>query len=225
MGIRDELLAMQDLEYKAFHCKLIPNIQKENIIGIRVPALRKYAKSMKDVKAISEFMEELPHKYYEENNLHAFFIENISDYDACIEELDRFLPFVDNWATCDSMSPKILLKDKNKLIEKACEWMNWKAEYAVRFGIGILMSYYLDKDFKEEYLYKVAAVNREEYYIKMMQSWYYATALAKQYDVVIKLFEGRVLEPWIHNKSIQKAIESRRITEERKQYLRTLRRK
>ena len=170
-------------------------------------------------------MKVLLHDYYEENNLHAFLIEGIRDYEECIRALDAFLPYVDNWATCDMMAPKIFKKHLAKLEPKIEEWMASEHVYTVRYGIGMLMRYYLDEEFETEYLEKVAAVESEEYYVKMMAAWYFATALAKQYEKTLPfLTEGR-LEKWTHNKAVQKAVESNRITAEQKKYLRTLKRK
>lgn len=215
---------MEDLEYKNFHSRLIPNVPAERIIGIRVPVLRKYVKSLKDEEMIASFLHDLPHRYYEENNVHAFLIERCKSFDQCVEELERFLPYVDNWATCDSMLPKVLRKEKERLIQKIAEWIHREDEYAVRFGIKLLMDFFLEDDFQEEYLYWAAGVQREEYYIRMMQSWYVATALAKQYDAAVRLLHSGVLSDWVHNKAIQKAIESRRISKEQKDYLRTQKR-
>lgn len=225
MNIREELFALQDFKYKEFHKKLIPTVDEDTIIGVRIPALRALVKEFSGTEEAAEFMKELPHKYYEENNVHAFLIEKIKDYDICIRELDRFLPFVDNWATCDSMSPKVLKKHLPELLDKIKEWMASEHIYTVRFGIELLMSYYLDEAFDEKYLQMVADVHSEEYYINMMIAWYFATALAKQYEATLPYIEQQKLDVWIHNKTIQKAVESYRISPEQKSYLRTLRRK
>lgn len=220
--VRERLFALQDLDYRNFHAKLVPNLDKEKIIGVRTPALRKFAKEFaKDARA-AEFINTLPHKYYEENNLHAFIIEQIKDFGECAAAVSRFLPFVDNWATCDGLSPKVFLKHKAELLPKIEEWMAAKDVYVVRFGIGMLMTHFLDGDFKPEYLEKVAAVKSDEYYINMMSAWYFATALAKQYAATLPLFENKCLDPWVQNKAIQKAAESYRVTAEHKQYLKTL---
>lgn len=224
MSIREELLAMQDMDYKRFHSQLIPNIPEERIIGIRIPVLRKYVKAWKEEAQIEAFMKDLPHFYYEENNVHAFLIERIESYDWCVAELERFLPFVDNWATCDTLSPKVLKKEKERLAEQAIDWIGREEEYTVRFGIKVLMDHFLEEDFREEDLYRVAGIQRDEYYIKMMQSWYIATALAKQYDAAERLLRSGCLSVWVQNKAIQKAIESRRIGREQKTYLRSLKR-
>ncbi len=215
----EELFAMQDLEYREFHSRLMPTVDKEKIIGVRIPQLRKFAGEFAKRAEAAAFMEQLPHQYYEEDNLHGFLIEKIKDYDTCIEELDRFLPFVDNWATCDLMSPKVLKKYPEKLIWKVREWIRSEETYVVRFAIGCLMRYYLEEQFSTEYADMVAEVESEEYYIRMMQAWYFATALAKQYDAVLPYIEEQRLEPWTHNKAIQKARESYRITQEQKSYL------
>ena len=225
MNIREELFALQDLKYKEFHKRLIPTIDENTIIGVRIPALRTLVKDFSKTKEAEEFMKELPHMYYEENNVHAFLIEKIKSYDICIQELDRFLPFVDNWTTCDSMAPKVLKKHLPELLDKIEEWMASDHTYTVRYGIGLLMKYYLDEAFDEKYLQMVADVYTEEYYINMMVAWYYATALAKQYEAALPYIEQQKLGVWIHNKTIQKAVESYRISPEQKSYLRTLRRK
>lgn len=225
MNIREELFALQDLKYKEFHKRLIPTIDENTIIGVRIPALRTLVKDFSKTKEAEEFMKELPHMYYEENNVHAFLVEKIKSYDICIQELDRFLPFVDNWATCDSMAPKVLKKHLPELLDKIEEWMASDHTYTVRYGIGLLMKYYLDEAFDEKYLQMVADVYTEEYYINMMVAWYYATALAKQYEAALPYIEQQKLGVWIHNKTIQKAVESYRISPEQKSYLRTLRRK
>ncbi len=219
--LRKELFLIQDPSYKAFHAKLIPNISPELIIGIRTPVLRRYAASFSHADAI-QFMRELPHKYYEENNLHAFLIERMYYFDEVIEALDAFLPFVDNWATCDSMRPAALTKNKPRLLKKIDEWIKSEHTYTVRYAIEMLMCHYLDDGFCTEYADKVAAVKSDEYYINTMIAWYFATALAKQYDAVLPYIEQQRLPKWAHNKAIQKAIESLRITDSQKEYLKTL---
>lgn len=215
---------MQDLEYRRFQSRLMPTVEEESVIGVRIPLLRKYAAQMAKTEEGAQFMKELPHYYYEENNLHGFLIEKIKDYDECVKELDRFLPYVDNWATCDMMSPKILKKYPEKLIEKIREWIRSEDTYTVRFAIGCLMDYYLEEEFQESYLKMAADVESEEYYIRMMQAWYFATALAKQYEAALPLLQQNCLNEWVHNKTIQKAVESYRISLEQKNYLRTLKR-
>lgn len=223
--IQDELFAMQDVTYRDFHSKLMPTIDKEYVIGIRTPMLRKYGKELAKREEASVFMESLPHTYYEENNLHAFLIEQIHDFDDCIKALWAFLPYVDNWATCDFMSPKIFKKHRVELLSEIKGWIASESTYMVRFAIGMLMKFYLDEAFSPEYPRMVAEVCSQEYYINMMIAWYFATALAKQYDEVIPYIEEKRLELWVHNKTIQKAIESYRISDEKKMYLRTLKRK
>lgn len=215
---------MQDLEYRRFQSRLMPTVEEESVIGVRIPLLRKYAALLAKTEEGAQFMKELPHHYYEENNLHGFLIEKIKDYDECVKELDRFLPYVDNWATCDMMSPKILKKYPEKLLEKIREWIRSKDTYTVRFAIGCLMNDYLEEEFQESYLKMVANVESEEYYIRMMQAWYFATALAKQYEAALLLLQQNCLNEWVHNKTIQKAVESYRISPEQKNYLRTLKR-
>ena len=221
-NIRIELLNMADPAYKAFQSKQIPTVNADLVIGIRTPMLRAYAKNM-DMEDAQAFMQALPHKYYEENNLHAFLIERIKDIDCCLEALDRFLPYVDNWATCDGMKPKCLMKNKSLLKSKCIQWMQAQHTYTVRYGILMLMTHFLDKDFSEDCLSLVSHVESSEYYINMMIAWYFATALAKQWENAIVYLREKRLNPWAHNKTIQKAIESYRISPERKTYLRSLR--
>ena len=225
MNIREELFALQDLKYKEFHKRLIPTIDEDTIIGVRIPALRALVKEFSATEEAAEFMKELPHPYYEENNVHAFLIEKIKGYDTCIRELDKFLPYVDNWATCDSMAPKVLKKHLPELMDKIKEWLASDQIYTVRYGIGLLMKFYLDEAFEEKYLQMVADVQSEEYYINMMIAWYFATALAKHYEKSLSYLEEQKLDVWTHNKTIQKAVESHRITPEQKAYLKTLKRK
>lgn len=222
--IRERIFALQDLKYRDFHSRLMPTVEKELIIGVRTPDLRKLAKEISKTPHSREFLKILPHKYYEENNLHAFLIESIKDYDLCVAELNRFLSFIDNWATCDMMRPKIFKKHLPELLEQIKIWLESDDTYIVRFAIEMLMCYYLDGHFTPEYPEMVAEIRSDEYYIKMMQAWYFATALAKQYDAVIPYLEQNRLDSDTHNKTIRKAIESYRITDEQKKYLRTLKR-
>ena len=212
-----------DEGYRAFHMRLVPNIEPARILGVRVPEVRALARSLAGTPEAETFLRELPHEYYEENNLHAFLLERERDYGALIEGLNRFLPFVDNWATCDSLSPALFKKHPDGLPEQALQWMQSDQTYTVRFGIGVLMRYYLDEGFRPEYAERVAAVRSEEYYVRMMVAWYFATALAAREEDVLPYLTGRRLDPWTHRKAIRKAIESNRITPERKQFLRTLR--
>lgn len=226
--IPKELFEMQDLKYRDFHSKLMPTVDKEKVIGVRIPQLRKYASSFLKLSSreeIEEFMHTLPHQYYEEDNLHAFIIEKIKDYEECINALNAFLPYVDNWATCDMMNPKVLKKESERLLEQVKVWLKAKETYVVRFAMGCLMNYYLDENFTTECADLVAEVQSDEYYIRMMQAWYFATALAKQYDAVLPYLLEHRLSMWVHNKTIQKAVESYRITTEQKDYLKTLKRK
>lgn len=221
-SIREELFALQDTEYRDFHAGLIPTIDRDLIIGVRTPELRKLAKRLWKMGEADAFMAGLPHKYYEENNLHAFFIEQIKEYEACVEALNVFLPYVDNWATCDMMSPQVLGRNKERLIVQIRVWIASKDVYAVRFAIGMLMRHFLEDDYAAEYPEMVAGVRSEEYYINMMRAWYFATALAKQYAAVLPYIEEGRLDVWTHNKAIQKAVESNRITPEQKAYLKSL---
>ena len=221
-NVQKELFAMQDLQYRDFHSRLMPTVKKEKVIGVRTPQLRKYANVFANTGDALVFMQNLPHQYYEEDNLHGFLIEKIKVYEDCIEALDRFLPYVDNWATCDMMCPKVLKKEPGQLLEKIKDWINAKDVYMVRFGLKCLMNYYLDDYFSIECPALAASVKSEEYYIQMMQSWYFATALAKQYDVILPFLLEHRLSKWVHNKTIQKAVESYRITADQKNYLKTL---
>ena len=221
--LQEELFGMQDLKYRDFHSKLMPNVEKEQVIGIRTPVLRKFAKKFARTEDAVAFLQELPHVYYEENNLHMMLITGIKDYQECLEEVIRFLPYIDNWATCDYPAPKCFAQHKKELLPYIRQWIASDATYTIRYGIGMLMRLYLEEDFSEEYLELVAGVRSEEYYVNMMIAWYFATALAKQWDVAIPYIEKHRLSDWVHRKTIQKAIESYRITDEQKRYLRTLR--
>jgi len=223
--IRQRLFALQDLKYRDFHAKLVPNLPVERIIGVRTPQLRSLAKEMSKRDGIDEFLNDMPHRYYDERNLHGFIISEIKDYDKVVAEIDRFMPEVDNWATCDLLSPKAFKNKANRqrLIVDVERWIKSDEPYIRRFGIEMLMSHYLDEYFKEEYLVWVANAATDHYYVKMMIAWYFATALAKQYDATIPYIEKGRLTSWIHVKTIQKAIESYRITPEQKEYLRELR--
>lgn len=222
--ITKDLFALQDENYRAFHAKLIPNIPFESIIGVRTPALRSYAKELAKTKEAKIFLQNLPHTYYEENNLHGALLSLIykKDIEEFLEQLEKFLPYVDNWATCDMLSPKIFKKHLPRVYEKVKQWLKSSHTYTVRFGIVTLLGFYLDDAFEPEMLALVAEVKSEEYYIKMAVAWYFSIALVKQYDSTVSYMEQQVLEPWTHNKAIQKAIESRRIGDETKRYLRTL---
>ena len=221
--VQKKLFEMQDMGYRDFHSKLVPTMEKDKFIGIRMPVLRKFAKEFGKTEESEMFLKVLPHQYYEENNLHGLLIEQIRDYDKCLEELERFLPFIDNWATCDMLTLKIAEKHRDVFIREVYRWLESDKPYTIRFGISMLMRHYLDEDFKLEYPEKVAAIRSEEYYVNMMRAWYFATALAKQYEQILPFLEEKQMDIWTHNKTIQKAIESYRITPEQKDYLRTLR--
>jgi 3-methyladenine DNA glycosylase AlkD len=244
-AIRAELFALQDLKYRDFQSKLLPTVDKATIIGVRTPALRNLAKNLAQQDALAKkelarqkdhvalvdlaqqegidaFMEDLPHRYFDENQLHAFLLSGQKDFHHCVEGVCRFLPFVDNWATCDQMSPKVFKKHRQKLLDYIQQWIRSDATYTIRFGVGMLMEHFLDEDFRPEYLETVASLRSEEYYVNMMIAWYFATALAKQYDEALPYIQDFRLEPWTHNKAIQKSIESNRIIPEQKAYLKTL---
>lgn len=218
----ESLFELRDAEYAQFQAKLTPGIPAESFIGVRVPVLRKFAKEYLKDPNCEEFLNTLPHKYYDENMLHGLLISEIKDYDRCIQLTDRFLPFVDNWAVCDIMSPKVFRKNRISLLEKIREWSRSSHTYTCRFGLEMLMSHFLDEEFKPEYLDIPLAARSEEYYVRMMVAWFIATALAKQWNATVPIIENRLLAPWTHNKSIQKACESYRITQEQKEYLKSL---
>lgn len=218
-NIQSSLKLMAEEDYKEFSSKLMPTVDKSTVLGVRVPLLRKYAKTLENYE---DFLTELPHKYFEENNLHAFLIEREKDFDKCIERLDAFLPYIDNWATCDGLKPKVLKKEPEKLLKHIKRWITSKDVYAVRYAINLLMSFYLDENFNEKYHKIVANVKKDVYYINMMRAWYFATALVKQYETTLPYIENKKLDTWTHNKTIQKAVESFRITNEQKQYLKKL---
>ncbi|MBR3670130.1 MAG: DNA alkylation repair protein [Fibrobacter sp.] len=258
------LLAEQDLKYRDFHASLLPNIDKKKIIGVRVPTMRKIAKEFVDSsvkgaakaaatstaaatktlpKDIASFLDKLPHKYFEENQVHLFVVERIKDFDECLRRIEQFLPYIDNWAVCDGKSPKALLKDEARFLDRIKAWLKSREPYTVRFGVNMLMNFFLDERFDKKHLEMVAAVDEnlfddsdtgaarssvnaarptDRYYVQMVIAWYFATALAKQWDAAFPYIKGRKLSPWIHAKSIQKACESYRITDEQKALLRSL---
>ena len=220
--IRDELFRLQDAKYRDFQRKLIPTVPPEKVIGVRTPALRAMAKEVDKREDIGIFLQELPHTYFDENQLHAFILSGMKDYAECLSAVDRFLPYVDNWATCDQLSPRVFQKHKPELLATVRKWISSGETYTVRFGVGMLMEHFLDEDFDPVYLETVAVIRSEEYYVRMMVAWYFATALAKQYESALPFLEGRRLDVWTHNKTIQKAVESYRITPEQKKYLRAL---
>ena len=222
MSIRETLLSLQDGEFAAFQARLLPNIAPERIIGVRTPELRKLAKQLRGSSDGEAFLKALPHKFFEENNLHAFLLCETKDFKRCVQAVEEFLPYVDNWATCDQLRPKAFARNKQALLPHIRSWLDSDREYIRRFGIGMLMSHFLDEDFREEYLRWVSDIHSEEYYVNMMIAWYFATALAKQYEAALPFIENRRLDPWVHNKTIQKALESLRVSDERKIYLKTL---
>ena len=221
--VREELFRLQDLKYKAFQAKLIPTVDPDTVIGVRLPAVHALAKDLLKREDVSDFLRAVPHAYYDENQLHAFVLNGLKDYDVCLSEIERFLPYVDNWAVCDSLAPKVFRKHRTELVGRIKGWLASGETYTVRFGIGVLMRFYLDEAFDPAYPAAVAAVRSDEYYVNMMIAWYFATALAKQYEAALPYLEDRRLDPWTHNKTIQKAVESYRVTDERKAYLKTLR--
>ena len=223
--IYKELVSLQDKGYRDMQITIIPSVNADSIIGVRTPALRSLAKELSKRKDIDTFLNDLPHRYFEENQLHAFILSGMKDADKAFELTDKFLPYVDNWATCDQMSPKIFKKHRDLLLEYTDKWIKSDLTYVKRFGIGMLMEHFLDEDFKTSYLTKVSKIRSDEYYVNMMIAWYFATALAKQYDATLPYIEKQKLAIWTHNKSIQKAVESYRITPEQKEYLKTLKRK
>jgi 3-methyladenine DNA glycosylase AlkD len=241
------LLAEQDLKYRDFHASLLPNIDKKSIIGVRVPTMRKIAKefaSSATPAELDKFLDKLPHKYFEENQVHLFVVERIKDAEQCLRRIEQFLPYIDNWAVCDGKSPKALLKDESRFYAKICEWLKSTKPYTVRFGVNMLMAFFLDSRFDKSQLKLVAAIDEkifddagssgaarsskkeaqptDRYYVQMVIAWYMATALAKQWDATFPYIKGRKLSPWIHNKTIQKACESYRITDAQKKILRGL---
>ena len=220
--IINELIKNQDEKYRDFNSKLIPTVDKESMIGVRTPELRKYAKQLVKREDVGEFLHSVPHKYFDENQLHAFILAEIKDFGVCLEEVKNFLPYIDNWATCDQLSPKVFKKYRKELLTHIKEWINSDKTYTVRFGIGMLMEHFLDEDFDPAYPEMVAEIRSEKYYINMMTAWYFATALAKQYEKVLPFIENKKLDTWTHNKAIQKAVESYRITDEQKTYLKGL---
>ncbi len=217
------MFRLQDVKYREFQSPLIPTVEKERIIGVRTPELRKYAKQLAGSEEAAAFLKDLPHRYFDEDQLHAVLLSGMKEYSACLEGVCAFLPFVDNWATCDQLSPKVFRKHRQELLPEIRCWLSSEGTYAVRFGIRMLMDHFLGEEFQPEYPKMVAEIRSEEYYINMMRAWYFATALAKQYDAVLPFLEEKKLDPWTHNKSIRKAVESFRILPEQKEHLRTLR--
>lgn len=222
--ITPHLFSLQDIAYRDFQAKLIPNIALDSVIGVRTPLLRSFAKELykEGGEGLSDFLSSLPHKYFDENQLHAFLISEQKDFEACLVLLENFLPFIDNWATCDQLSPKVFKKNHEKLLPYIEKWLKSGETYTIRFAVGMLMQHFLDEDFNPDYLEKVASIRSKEYYVNMMLAWYFATALAKQYQAALPFIEQKKLDVWTHNKAIQKSIESYRISPEQKEYLRSL---
>ena len=220
--IRDELFGLRDEAYRDFQARLIPTVDPAAVIGVRTPALRALAKRMIGAGEASAFLDDLPHAFFEENQLHAFILSQTRPFEACIGQVERFLPFVDNWATCDQMSPRVFYRHRPALRPFAMSWLGSERAYTIRYGIGTLMRHYLDDDFDPVYPARVAGLRSDEYYVNMMIAWYFATALAKRYDQAAPFIEGRRLDKWTHNRAIQKALESDRIPPERKAYLKSL---
>ena len=221
-SLHKKLHSLQDLKYRDMQIKIMPTIDEKSVIGVRTPELRSIAKEFLKDGDYKDFLEKLPHKYFEENQIHAFIISEIKDINECTEELEKFLPYVNNWATCDQMSPKIFKKNKKELLACIKKWLKSDRPYTVRFGVGMLMQHFLDDDYDMAYPEMVAKLRSEEYYVNMMRAWYFATGLAKQYESILPFIENHVLDKWTHNKAIQKSIESYRINDEQKEYLKTL---
>ena len=222
MSIYEKLSEVKDDEYKEFQAKLVPNISPDVILGVRTPDMRKIAKEMYGTPEGDSFLNELPHKYYEENLVHFFMIARIKDFDECVAAVETFLPYVDCWPVSDQSSPAVFKKNHQKLIPYIKKWIASDHVYTARFGLRMLMNEYLGEDFKDEYLELAASKKGDDYYLKMMIAWYFATALAKRYDETIPYIEERRLDEWVHRKSIQKALESYRVSDEHKEYLRSL---
>lgn len=223
MTLYERLIEAKDDDYKTFQAKLVPNIPPETILGVRTPQMRKIAKEVFESDFKDEFLSSLPHKYYEENLIHFFVLALIKDFDECVERVEIFLPYVDCWPVSDQATPKSFKKNHQKLLPYIKKWISSQHVYTARFGIRMLMNEFLGEDFKEEYLELVACKKGDDYYLKMMIAWYFATALAKRYDESVKYIENRRLDEWVHKKAIQKAVESYRVTDEHKEYLKSLR--
>ena len=225
MSVYERLLSYQDEKYIEFQSKLVPNIDKNTIIGVKTPQMKEIVKEIFGTEEATDFLKVLPHKYYEENLVHFFLIAKIKEFDECVKEVERFLPYIDCWPVCDQGSPMVFKKNHDKLLPLIKKWIKSKHVYTARFGMRMLMNEFLNDDFKEEYLEWVASKNGDDYYLKMMVAWFFATALAKQYDSAIKYIEDKRLDPWIQQKAIQKAVESYRVSDEHKEYLKKLRNK
>ncbi len=220
VNITAKLFSMQDAAYRDFSAQLIPSVSLDSVIGVRIPLIRKMANELSSEEA-ETFLSQLPHKYFEEYHLHSFLIGKISDFDLCIKETERFLPYIDNWSVCDSFSPKVFKKHKSELLERINIWIASSHTYTVRFAIKMLMEHFLDGDFSKEYPKRIASVKTDEYYVKMMVAWYFATALAKQYDSILPYITEYRLDGEIHKMTIRKILDSYRIDEEQKKYIRT----
>ncbi len=220
--IQKQLFEISDTIFRDFNAKLIPNISKDTIIGVKTPVLKRLAKELYRAKKYNDFLHALPHQFFEENQLHIFVISQIADFDTAIYELERFLPYIDNWATCDQLVMKAIAKNPERILDKINLWLDSEKTYTVRFAIGLLMRYFLDERFDVMYPKKISKIKSDEYYINMMIAWYFATALAKQYDNILPFFTDNYLTVWVHNKSIQKARESMRVTDEHKAQLKAL---
>jgi len=223
MSVYERLIACRDEEYRDFQSKLVPNIDSKTIIGVRTPQMRAIVKEISGTTEAAEFLQILPHQYYEENLVHFFLISKIRNFDQCVREVEKFLPYIDCWPVSDQATPQVFKKNHAKLLPLIKKWIDSPHVYTARFGMRMLMNEFLNDDFKEEYLQWVSSKSGDDYYLKMMVAWYFATALAKQYDATIKYIENRCLDPWIHQKTIQKAVESYRVSDEHKEYLKRLR--
>lgn len=222
MNVREELIKLSDEKMADFSYKLNPTLEREMFLGIKTPVLRDLAKKLSKADELNDYLDSLPHKYFEEYQLHGLALSLVKDFDECIKRLEAFLPYMDNWAVCDQTSPKCFKKNKEKLMPYIEKWIKADEPFTVRFSVNMLMQHFLDDDFKPEYLDMVAKIKSEHYYVQMVMAWYFATALAKQYDYAVKLIENNVLDKWVHNKTIQKSIESFRVTDKHKKYLRSL---
>lgn len=223
MDVKARLFALQDEKYRAFQCALMPTVDPETVIGVRTPQLRKLARELAKEPDAAAFLAALPHRYYEENNLHAFMLETIADFETCAEAVHRFLPYVDNWATCDGMNPKAFAREAERLLPYISRWLNAGETYTVRYALVMLMKHFMGERFDCAYLERAAAVRHEDYYVRMAVAWYFATALTYQYEAALPYIEQKRLDTWTHNKAIQKAMESLAVPQERKKHLRTLR--
>lgn len=219
--LQRQLFALQDKEYREFHAKLIPNVDKKVVIGVRVPAIRNIAREIFATAEAEKFLENLPHRYFDENQLHALLLNQIDEYKECLDRVKRFLPYVDNWATCDVLRPKVFAKYHEKLIKEIPVWLRSDKTYTVRFGIEMLLVHFLEDDFQKKYLDRVVNVKNEDYYVRMMQAWFFAEAAVKQYETTLPYFEKCKLTEWTHNKAIQKVQESYRISQEHKNYMKS----